>query len=129
MDSAPQRPAWLAVDATVSFTYDDVSVFAVIDELIRELRIKGVKLVLAGRRTELNRWIARNKITINDDDLIIAPDLYFVIRLYQSRQQIKKNTNSNNKSRLLKITKPLSSRIRKRVDRMNNMGFSGWIGV
>lgn len=73
MDSAPQRPAWLAVDATVSFTYDDVSVFAVIDELIRELRIKGVKLVLAGRRTELNRWIARNKITINDDDLIIAP--------------------------------------------------------
>ncbi|SPY98442.1 sulfate transporter [Proteus mirabilis] len=89
MDSAPQRPAWLAVDATVSFTYDDVSVFAVIDELIRELRIKGVKLVLAGRRTELNRWIARNKITINDDDLIIAPDLYFVIRLYQSRQQIK----------------------------------------
>lgn len=89
VDSAPQRPAWLAVDATVSFTYDDVSVFAVIDELIRELRIKGVKLVLAGRRTELNRWIARNKITINDDDLIIAPDLYFVIRLYQSRQQIK----------------------------------------
>ncbi|HEK1092453.1 TPA: SulP family inorganic anion transporter [Proteus mirabilis] len=89
VDSAPQRPAWLAVDATVSFTYDDVSVFAVIDELIRELRIKGVKLVLAGRRTELNRWIVRNKITINDDDLIIAPDLYFVIRLYQSRQQIK----------------------------------------
>ncbi|OAT21446.1 putative sulfate permease [Proteus myxofaciens ATCC 19692] len=89
VDNAPKRPSWLAVDAAVSFTYDDVSVFAVIDELIRELRIKGVKLVLAGRRTELNRWILKNKMSLNDGDLIIAPDLYFVIRLYQSRQQIQ----------------------------------------
>lgn len=89
VDNAPKRPAWLAVDAAVSFTYDDVSVFAAIDELIRELKIKGVKLVLAGRRTELNRWLERNKMSSNEDDLIIAPDLYFVIRLYQSRLQIK----------------------------------------
>lgn len=100
VDSAPQRPAWLAVDAAVSFTYDDVSVFAAIDELIRELRIKGVKLVLAGRRTELNRWIERNRISLNEDDLIIAPDLYFVIRLYQSRQQIKEKQKEARKEAL-----------------------------
>lgn len=76
--------------------------FAAIDELIRELRIKGVKLVLAGRRTELNRWIERNKISLNEDDLIIAPDLYFVIRLYQSRQQIKEKQKEARKEALKK---------------------------
>lgn len=100
VDSAPQRPAWLAIDAAVSFTYDDMSVFASIDELIRELKIKGVKLVLAGRRTELNRWIERNKMASNEDDLIIAPDLYFVIRLYQSRQQIKEKQKETRQAQL-----------------------------
>ncbi len=57
-------------------------------------------MVLAGRRTELNRWIERNKISLNEDDLIIAPDLYFVIRLYQSRQQIKEKQKEARKEAL-----------------------------
>ncbi|MDE9567299.1 sodium-independent anion transporter, partial [Xenorhabdus bovienii] len=63
VERASNRPAWLVVDATVSFTYDDVSVFAVLDELITELKEKGVTLVLAGRRTELNYWIKQNKLS------------------------------------------------------------------
>ncbi|AOM40122.1 SulP family inorganic anion transporter [Xenorhabdus hominickii] len=86
-DSVSNCPIWLVVDAVVSFTHDDVSVFAVLDELITELKEKGVTLVLAGRRTELNRWIKQNKLSRSDEDLIIVPDIYFAIRLIQSKQQ------------------------------------------
>ncbi|MBI6550641.1 SulP family inorganic anion transporter [Xenorhabdus lircayensis] len=87
--SASKRPAWLVVDAAVSFTHDDVSVFAALDELITELKEKGVTLVLAGRRTELNYWIEQNKLSRSDEDLIVVPDLYFAIRLIQSKQQVE----------------------------------------
>ncbi|MBD2781500.1 SulP family inorganic anion transporter [Xenorhabdus szentirmaii] len=89
VDNALNRPTWLVVDATVSFTYDDVSVFAALDELITELKDKGVTLVLAGRRTELNLWIKQNKLSRSDDDLIVVPDLYFAIRLIQSKQRLE----------------------------------------
>ncbi|OKP03260.1 SulP family inorganic anion transporter [Xenorhabdus eapokensis] len=89
VNSAANMPVWLVVDATVSFTYDDVSVFAVLDELITELKEQGVTLVLAGRRTELNRWIKQNKLSRSDEDLIVVPDLYFAIRLIQSKQQVE----------------------------------------
>ncbi|TDB62989.1 SulP family inorganic anion transporter [Photorhabdus khanii] len=82
-----KRPGWLVVDAAVSFTYDDVSVFAAIDELITELKVKGVTLVLAGRRTELTRWIKQNKLRSSDDDLVVVPDLYFAVRMIQSKPE------------------------------------------
>ena len=75
------------MDATVSFINNDMSVFSTLNELVTELKIKGVTLILAGRRTELTRWVSENKIKRNDDDLIIVPDLYFAIRLIQSKQQ------------------------------------------
>ena len=87
MNTAPKRPGWVAVDATVSFINNDMSVFSTLNELVTELKIKGVTLILAGRRTELTRWVSENKIKRNDDDLIIVPDLYFAIRLIQSKQQ------------------------------------------
>ncbi|SFN54703.1 SulP family inorganic anion transporter [Xenorhabdus japonica] len=89
VNRAANNPVWLVVDATVSFTYDDVSVFVVLDELITELKEKGVTLVLAGRRTELNRWIKQNKLSRSDEDLIVVPDIYFAIRLIQSKYQAK----------------------------------------
>ncbi|OCQ54071.1 putative sulfate transporter [Photorhabdus australis subsp. thailandensis] len=87
VDKAQKRPGWLVVDAAVSFTYDDVSVFAAIDELIAELKVKGITLVLAGRRTELTRWIKQNKLRSSDDDLIVVPDLYFAVRMIQSKPE------------------------------------------
>ncbi|WP_387464289.1 SulP family inorganic anion transporter [Photorhabdus sp. RM323S] len=87
VDRAEKRPSWLVVDAAVSFTYDDVSVFAAIDELITELKVKGVTLVLAGRRTELTRWIKQNKLRSSDDDLVVVPDLYFAVRMIQSKPE------------------------------------------
>ncbi|MEK9499053.1 SulP family inorganic anion transporter [Photorhabdus sp. P32] len=87
LNKTQKRPGWLVVDAAVSFTHDDVSVFAAIDELIRELKVRDVTLVLAGRRTELTRWIKQNKLQSSDDDLIVAPDLYFAVRMIQSKPE------------------------------------------
>lgn len=51
------------------------------------LKAKGVTLVLAGRRTSINSWLEKNKISRSDDDLLVVPDIYFAIRLIQSKQQ------------------------------------------
>ncbi|WP_391529300.1 SulP family inorganic anion transporter [Photorhabdus akhurstii] len=87
LNKTQKRPGWLVVDAAVSFTHDDVSVFAAIDELINELKVRDVTLVLAGRRTELTRWIKQNRLQSSDDDLIVVPDLYFAIRMIQSKPE------------------------------------------
>ncbi|MDB6367688.1 SulP family inorganic anion transporter [Photorhabdus bodei] len=87
LNKTQKRPGWLVVDAAVSFTYDDVSVFAAIDELISELKGRDITLVLAGRRTELTRWIRQNKLKSSDDDLIVVPDLYFAVRMIQSKPE------------------------------------------
>ncbi|KGM29649.1 sodium-independent anion transporter [Photorhabdus luminescens] len=87
LNKTQKHPGWLVVDAAVSFTHDDVSVFAAIDELINELKVRDITLVLAGRRTELTRWIKQNKLQSSDDDLIVAPDLYFAVRMIQSKPE------------------------------------------
>ncbi|WP_350912569.1 SulP family inorganic anion transporter [Providencia huaxiensis] len=84
-----KRPAWVIVDAAVSFTHNDVSVFSTLNDIVTSLKAKGVTLVLAGRRTSLNRWLEQNKINRSDDDLLVVPDIYFAIRLIQSKQQIQ----------------------------------------
>lgn len=92
IDSQRKRPAWVIVDAAVSFTHNDVSVFSALNELVTSLKAKGVTLVLAGRRTSLNRWLSQNKISRSDDDLLVVPDIYFAIRLIQSKQHIQQKS-------------------------------------
>lgn len=89
IDHQPKRTAWVIVDATVSFTHNDVSVFSALNDIVTALKAKGVTLVLAGRRTSINRWLEKNKINRSDDDLLVVPDIYFAIRLIQSKQQIQ----------------------------------------
>lgn len=90
VDNAAKRPAWMVIDAAICFTYNDASVFSALDELISELKIKGVTLVLAGRSSELAEWLAQNNITRYSENLILVPDLYFAIRMIaDSEQQMK----------------------------------------
>lgn len=89
LDNQPKRPAWVVVDAAVSFTHNDVSVFSTVNEMVTSLKAKGVTLVLAGRRTSINSWLEKNKINRSDDDLLVVPDIYFAIRMIQSKQQIQ----------------------------------------
>ncbi|CAI0932400.1 Probable sulfate transporter Rv1739c/MT1781 [Serratia liquefaciens] len=86
VDSTPFQPRWVVVDAVASFTHADISVLAAIDELKRDLLQRNVKLVLAGRRTELTRWFRINRVG-RDRELILVPDLYLALKLIQSKEQ------------------------------------------
>ncbi len=90
--------AWVIVDAAVSFTHNDVSVFSALNDIVTSLKAKGVTLVLAGRRTSVKRWLEQNKISRSDDDLLVVPDIYFAIRLIQSKQQVQIKTVEDRKS-------------------------------
>lgn len=87
VDKASTRPNWVVIDAATSFTYDDASVFSALDELISALKGKGITLVLAGRSSELAEWLVQNNIAHSAQDLILVPDLYFAIRMFQSDDQ------------------------------------------
>jgi high affinity sulfate transporter 1 len=90
IDDSNNKANWLVIDATVCFTYNDASVFSVLNELIAELKIKGVTLVLAGRSDELAKWLGRNNIMYSDNTLILVPDLYFAIKMIQNNKlQVK----------------------------------------
>ncbi|MOA13294.1 putative sulfate transporter [compost metagenome] len=91
VDSTPFQPRWVVVDAVASFTHADISVLAAIDELKRDLLQRNVKLVLAGRRTELTRWFRINQVG-RDKDLILVPDLYLALKLIQSKEQAEPGT-------------------------------------
>ncbi|NIA72927.1 SulP family inorganic anion transporter [Providencia rettgeri] len=98
IDNQLKRPAWVIVDAAVSFTHNDVSVFSALNDIVTSLKAKGVTLVLAGRRTSVKRWLEQNKISRSDDDLLVVPDIYFAIRLIQSKQQVQIKTVEDRKS-------------------------------
>jgi high affinity sulfate transporter 1 len=86
VDSRPSQPRWVVIDAVASFTHADISVLAAINELQRELKLRGISLVLAGRRTELTRWFRLHRSGSDERDLILVPDLYLALRLIQSKE-------------------------------------------
>ncbi|CNE57339.1 SulP family inorganic anion transporter [Yersinia nurmii] len=94
VDSTPHQADWVVIDAVASFTYADISVLAAIDELKRDLKQRNVKLVLAGRRTELTRWFRLNRLRSQDNDLILVPDLYLALKLIQSKQRVEERTEA-----------------------------------
>lgn len=94
VDSTPHPADWVVIDAVASFTYADISVLAAVDELKRDLKQRNIKLVLAGRRTELTRWFRLNRLKSQDHDLILVPDLYLALKLIQSKQRVEERTES-----------------------------------
>lgn len=87
VDGMPFQPRWVVIDAVASFTHADISVLAAIDELKRDLKLRGISLVLAGRRTELTRWFRMNRSSSKERDLILVPDLYLALKLIQSKER------------------------------------------
>lgn len=88
VDGASLPPKWVVIDAVACFTYSDISVLATINELTRDLKGQQIKLVLAGRKTELTRWFKGSQSTMKDIDIILVPDLYLALRFIQSKESM-----------------------------------------
>lgn len=88
VDGAALQPKWVVIDAVACFTYSDISVLATINELKRDLKGRQIKLILAGRKTELTRWFKESRPTMKDDDIILAPDLYLALRFIHSKESM-----------------------------------------
>lgn len=86
VDGTPLEPRWVVIDAVASFTHADISVLAAVNDLKRELSLRHIKLVLAGRRTELTRWFNENRTISNDNDLLLISDLYLALKYIQSKE-------------------------------------------
>lgn len=86
VDQAPDKVNYIIVDTIPCFTYQDVSVLLGIEELVRALKIRNIILVLAGRRKTLKHWFKEMNIHMDKDHIEFAYDLYFAVKMVQSKE-------------------------------------------
>ncbi|MGL5044316.1 MAG: STAS domain-containing protein, partial [Plesiomonas sp.] len=77
------------LDAVSSFTYADVSVLAVLGELQKALKRRNIRLVIAGRLTEMTRWLKDSGLQNGDYGVVLLRDIYLAVRLVQSAQCVE----------------------------------------
>ncbi|NUF48782.1 SulP family inorganic anion transporter [Gilliamella sp. ESL0250] len=88
IDEAQETINYVIVDAIPCFTYKDVSVLSGIDELVKSLKVRNVTLILSGRRKTLKNWFKQMDIKLDDKYIDFAYDLYFAVKLVQSKEHI-----------------------------------------
>ena len=89
VDESSTPLSYVIVDAIPCFTYKDMSVMYGINELVNSLKVRGVILVLSGRRKTLKRWFKQMNINYDAQYLEFAYDLYFAVRFVQSKEQME----------------------------------------
>ncbi|SET20109.1 SulP family inorganic anion transporter [Thorsellia anophelis] len=80
---------WVVVDAVSALTHPDVSVIASLKELKQELADENISILLAGRKTELTKWLRIEEK--KNSDWLLFPDLYLAVRYIQSIEQSTEN--------------------------------------
>lgn len=85
IESSPEKINYIIVDTVPSFTYQDVSVFMGISDLVRALRHRQITLILSGRRKTLKRWFEEFNIELDPNYVDFTYDLYFSVKLIQSK--------------------------------------------
>lgn len=88
VDESPDKINYIIVDTIPCFTYQDVSVLLGIEELVRALKIRNTVLILAGRRKTLKHWFKDMKIDMDKDYIEFAYDLYFAVKMVQSKEHM-----------------------------------------
>ncbi|OCG19249.1 sulfate permease [Gilliamella sp. App6-5] len=88
IDEAQESINYVIVDAIPCFTYKDVSVLSGIDELVKSLKVRNVTLILSGRRKTIKNWFKQMNIKLDDKYIDFAYDLYFAVKLVQSKEHI-----------------------------------------
>ena len=88
IDDSKEPINYVIVDAIPCFTYKDVSVLSGIDELVRSLKVRNTILILSGRRKTLKNWFKQMNIKLDDEYIEFAYDLYFAVKLIQSKEHM-----------------------------------------
>lgn len=78
---------WVVIDAVPAFTHADVSVTSMMKELKRELADLQIELLLAGRRTELTKWLRVDEK--KNSGWLLFPDLYVTVGFILSKASVK----------------------------------------
>ncbi|ELV7518004.1 SulP family inorganic anion transporter [Photobacterium damselae] len=74
-------PTCVIIDAVASFTHMDVSVMAVLDDIHGILKRKGMRLILAGRKRQLQKWCELAGMSMGDGGITIRSDMYLAIKM------------------------------------------------
>jgi hypothetical protein len=74
-----------------------------VDELKRDLKQRNVKLVLAGRRTDLKRWFSANRAKGEEKGLLFVSDLYLALKLIQSSECVNCEPSPAGEKRILAL--------------------------
>jgi high affinity sulfate transporter 1 len=93
IDESSDPISYVIVDAIPCFTYKDVSVLSGIDELVKSLKVRNVTLILSGRRKTLKNWFKQINIKLDDGYIEFAYDLYFAVKLAQSKGHMDNKTD------------------------------------
>lgn len=96
IDEAEEPINYVIVDAIPCFTYKDVSVLSGISELVNSLKVRNAVLILSGRRKTIKNWFKQMNIKPDYDYIEFTYDLYFAVKLVQSRGHMENKDNEDN---------------------------------
>lgn len=71
----------LIIDAVSCFTHQDISVMTMVGELHKELKRRGIHMVMAGRRGQMTKWLKQAGIRVGDEGIFVYPDVYQALRM------------------------------------------------
>lgn len=80
--ASEKQPAnCLIIDAVSCFTHQDISVMTMVGELHKELKRRGIHMVMAGRRGQMTQWLKQAGIRVGKEGIFVYPDVYQALRM------------------------------------------------
>ncbi|MOA23924.1 hypothetical protein D3C78_1445750 [compost metagenome] len=83
----PHNPKCLVIDAVACFTHQDISVMSMVGELHKELKRRGIHMVMAGRHGQMTHWLQQAGIRVGDEGITLYPDMYQALRMTRSYRE------------------------------------------
>ncbi|MGL4917123.1 MAG: STAS domain-containing protein, partial [Aeromonas allosaccharophila] len=77
----PHNPKCLVIDAVACFTHQDISVMSMVGELHKDLKRRGIHMVMAGRHGQMTHWLKQAGVRVGDEGIILCPDMYQALRM------------------------------------------------
>lgn len=80
----PLNPKCLVIDAVASFTHQDISVMSMVGDLHKDLKRRGIHMVMAGRHGQMTHWLKQAGVRVDDEGVILCPDMYQALCIARS---------------------------------------------